>query len=65
MGMTVPDEWGEWIMSLWCLQLKKLLQVIFDNRQRTKLFDLRYYTGTEQQKQTYLPKFASGEWLFV
>lgn len=35
MGMTVPDEWAvpEWIMYLWCLQLRKLPQAMVLFRQ--------------------------------
>lgn len=53
-------------MFRWCLPWKKLLQVMarFQPLSVCKLFCQAYQRyGTEAQKQKYLTKLATGEWL--
>ncbi|QNX36050.1 acyl-CoA dehydrogenase family protein [Acinetobacter seifertii] len=70
MGMTVPDEWGGAGMDYVSLVLAIEEIAAGDGAistivsvQNSLICGITLAYGSEQQKQTYLPKFASGEWL--
>lgn len=70
MGMTVPDEWGGAGMDYVSLVLAIEEIAAGDGAistivsvQNSLVCGITLAYGSEQQKQTYLPKFASGEWL--
>ena len=68
--MTVPDEWGGAGMDYVSLVLAIEEIAAGDGAistivsvQNSLICGITLAYGSEQQKQTYLPKFASGEWL--
>ncbi len=70
MGMTVPNEWGGAGMDYVSLVLAIEEIAAGDGAistivsvQNSLICGITLAYGSEQQKQTYLPKFASGEWL--
>jgi alkylation response protein AidB-like acyl-CoA dehydrogenase len=70
MGMTVPAEWGGAGMDYVSLVLAIEEIAAADGAistiisvQNSLVCGITLAYGSEQQKQTYLPKFASGEWL--
>jgi len=70
MGMTVPAEWGGSGMDYVSLVLAIEEIAAGDGAistivsvQNSLICGITLAYGSEQQKQTYLPKFASGEWL--
>ncbi|MDO7540145.1 acyl-CoA dehydrogenase family protein [Acinetobacter nosocomialis] len=70
MGMTVPDEWGGAGMDYVSLVLAIEEIAAGDGAistivsvQNSLICGITLAYGSDQQKQTYLPKFASGEWL--
>lgn len=70
MGMTVPDEWGGAGMDYVSLVLAIEEIAAGDGAistivsvQNSLVCGITLAYGSEQQKQAYLPKFASGEWL--
>lgn len=70
MGMTVPDEWGGAGMDYVSLVLAIEEIAAGDGAistivsvQNSLICGITLAYGSEQQKQTYLPKFASGQWL--
>ncbi|MCU4502517.1 acyl-CoA dehydrogenase family protein [Acinetobacter sp. WU_MDCI_Abxe161] len=70
MGMTVPAEWGGAGMDYVSLVLAIEEIAAGDGAistivsvQNSLICGITLAYGSEQQKQTYLPKFASGEWL--
>ena len=70
MGMTVPAEWGGAGMDYVSLVLAIEEIAAGDGAistivsvQNSLICGITLVYGSEQQKQTYLPKFASGEWL--
>ncbi|PTV58081.1 acyl-CoA dehydrogenase family protein [Acinetobacter seifertii] len=70
MGMTVPDEWGGAGMDYVSLVLAIEEIAAGDGAistivsvQNSLICGITLAYGSEQQKKTYLPKFASGEWL--
>ncbi|MDQ9951531.1 MULTISPECIES: acyl-CoA dehydrogenase family protein [Acinetobacter] len=70
MGMTVPNEWGGAGMDYVSLVLAIEEIAAGDGAistivsvQNSLICGITLAYGSDQQKQTYLPKFASGEWL--
>ncbi|MHA3892865.1 acyl-CoA dehydrogenase [Acinetobacter sp. GXMZU3951] len=70
LGMTIPQEWGGAGMDYVSLVLALEEIAAGDGAistivsvQNSLPCGITYKYGTEQQKQKYLPKLASGEWL--